>query len=148
MQFRVITFLTFAVSALSVAGADRPDFFLISSTCKVTFSSLTDFTAPVATESGDLTNMSCSRNGSEILCKLSWGATAVPTRRVSYHISVDAPPILSFTDRDGGDYVIINTVEHTGIVISRFLSTSGAGAKVCVGMFTTAMEAEAFRKEK
>ena len=88
---------------------------------------------------GDVTIMACNRRSNNISCDFTFKGQSKKTN-VQYQVTLDSPPLLHFSTKDGSEYVAIDTSQHAAVVITRVLETQFAGSKVCQGLYATAFE--------
>jgi hypothetical protein len=125
--------------------AAEPDFYLVMQKCSTTLGTLTTSADGLKTVEGDPFATACTRNSRRLSCRMAFGDQS-PDKVVEYTVTLDMPPLLMFADEHGGDFFVVDTVQHRAVVMTRIVSERYAGTKVCQGLFTTDSEVEAVRK--
>ena len=130
------------------------DFYLIMDRCKATIAYLVPSDDSLKVFDGTPIHMACNRSSQVITCILmaSDESATVKGPQATYKVVVDSPPVLQFADDRFADFVQVDTVTHTAVVITRVLDKrpagSLAGSKVCWGIFTTEFERKAIGGDK
>ena len=135
----VILCITLCMSMIDSSFAVDPDFFVDFSSCKITVGYLVLSDGSLKIIDGDVTIMACNRRSNNIFCDFTFKGQSKKTN-VQYQVTLDSPPLLHFSTKDGSEYVAIDTSQHAAVVITRVLETQFAGSKVCQGLYATAFE--------
>jgi hypothetical protein len=138
-KFSTILWMTLCIFVINPLYAAEPDFYIDFSSCKIIVGALVLSNESLKIIDGDLTIMACNRRSNNISCDFTFKGQSKKTN-IQYQVTLDSPPILHFSTRDGSEYIAIDTSQHAGVVINRVLDTNFAGSKVCQGLYTTAFE--------
>ena len=57
-----------------------------------------------------------------------------------YRVLADSPPILLLSDKNGSEFISINTTQRAAVVITRAVGLEYAGSKVCQGLYATSFD--------
>ena len=135
----VILGVTWCMFMTDSSFAADPDFFVDFSSCKIAVGYLVLSDESLKIVDADVTVMACNRRSNNISCDFIFKGQSKKTN-VQYQVTLDSPPLLHFSTKDGSEYVAIDTSQHASVVITRVLETKFAGSKVCQGLYATAFE--------
>ena len=138
----VLTAIAFDCLAAHQVAAQEPDFYLAMQTCKTTVGYLSHSDQDLKVVEGDPARLACKRESSAVTCVISFDGAAEGHKGslAEYVVMADSPPILMMSDKNGGDFILINTVERAAVVVTRMAGLEYAGSKVCRGLFATAFD--------
>ena len=142
----VILCITLCMSVIDSSFAIDPDFFVDFSSCKIAVGYLFLSDESLKIIDGDVTIMACNRRSNNISCDFTFKGQSQKTN-VQYQVTLDSPPLLHFSTKDGSEYVAIDTSQHAAVVVTRVLETQFAGSKVCQGIYATAFEMKILRNK-
>lgn len=148
-MFRTFLVLSSTLLASSLYAAD-PDFYLLGKKCQTTVGYMVLSDESLKTVEGTPVQNACTRTGKKITCQLvfSDGGEGHKGTSAEYKIILDSPPLLYFTDENGGDWIAVHTTNHTAVIVTRVVGQQFVGSKVCHGIFATQSEMEALRSGK
>jgi hypothetical protein len=135
----VILGMTWSMFMVDSSFAAEPDFFVNFTACKILVGYLVLSDESLKILDGDVTVMACNRRSNNISCDFTFKGQ-IKKNNVQYQVTLDSPPLLHFSTKDGSEYVAIDTSQHAAAVLVRVLETKFAGSKVCQGVYATAFE--------
>ena len=120
----------------------EPDFYLTLNECKTTVGFLVPSQKGLAQTEPKPIHFVCFRKSQYVDCELGFSDSnsGVKGSTTQFAVKLDIPPILYLANTNFGDFVAINVVTHSVVVITRMLEDEYAGSKVCHGIFSTAYE--------
>lgn len=142
MELRRFVVLASAVFFTFRLSADS--FTLTFATCEVTSATLETPSAPVTSKEAQAPSpMQCRWKDSEITCESSL-PTGTKTEE-SYFVVITKGAVLTFTNRDWSEYVVVNTSTGAAVLTSRVSPDQHriAGAMVCSGTYQRARKPKA-----
>jgi hypothetical protein len=135
----IILCIALCMFTIDPSFAADPDFFVDFSSCKIVVGYLVLSDESLKIMDGDMTVMACNRRSNNISCDLTFRGSS-QKNIVQYQVTLDSPPFLHFSTKNGSEYVAIDTSQHAAVVITRVLETQFAGSKICQGLYATAFE--------
>jgi len=141
--------LLLTVLCAPTVKAVEPDFYLVMKQCSTTVGYLVLSSESLKTVQGEPVTNVCTRRGKAVSCQLSFQgeSNGLQGNSANYTISIDSPPLLLFSDGLAGDWIMVDTVKHAAVIITRVVDKQFAGAKVCQGIFATQSEMDALKKK-
>jgi hypothetical protein len=91
---------------------------------------------------GDSPNFACKKDGKQIVCvlELASGEPGLKGNFVKFKIFIDSPPELHFASPHYSDYIAVDIVEHSAVIITRLVGENYLASKVCHGTYVTQFE--------
>jgi hypothetical protein len=130
--------------------ATAADFFIHFDRCTSVVGYLVVSDQNLKVLAGDPVALLCQRSGRQVQCRLEhpdpsrgpWG------KQVSYKVTLDSPPFLTFSDARWADYVMVDTNARAATLNTRISDPQYMGSKVCTGIYLTEDDLKATGKEK
>jgi hypothetical protein len=149
MSFIHVTLLASSLLFVSVNKSFGADFYLLMEKCKTTIGALEVNDDNLRVLDGDPVVSECTRKSKTIECILYDKKTEkVINDKVLYHIDIDAPPLLIFSDTEKGDYFAVHQTNHAVTLITRIVSDQFLASKLCVGIYATDTEVKELNMRK
>lgn len=144
LQIAVFLALTKA-SFVHAADDERPDFYLSFQDCKALGVGPTG--GEVRVTQSPKYALACWRRSRQVPCIFESGGTS---KEITYAVDFDVPPLLILVQgANAGDYLSVNQSQHTATSITRILLENGIiVTKLCSGVYVTADELDALKKEE
>jgi hypothetical protein len=119
-----------------------PDFYLILDQCKTTVGHLVPSKKGITETHPKPVHFVCSRDAQKVDCEMLFpdGGEGINGSTAHFEVKLDIPPYLYLANKNFGDFVAINVVSHSVVVVTRMLEDEYAGSKVCHGKFATGYE--------
>jgi hypothetical protein len=130
------------------ASATEPDFYIILESCKTAVGYLVLSDESLKVLEGDPATFACTRSSKVVSCVLAFpgGEPGHKGSTADYSVLIDSPPYLHLTDKNGGEFIAIDTSKRAAVVLTRVLGQQYAGSKVCHGLFATSFDMKSMDK--
>lgn len=149
MRIIYVTLLILSPFFISVNESYGADFYLLMEKCKTIIGALQLNDDNLRILDGDPVVSECTRKSKTIECVLYDKKTEkIIKDKVLYHVDVDAPPLLIFSDTEKGDYFTVHQTNHAVTLITRIVNEQFLASKLCVGIYATDTEMKELNKRK
>lgn len=138
--------ITIAPWAHVFAAEEDRSFYLLMKHCETSVGFLTSAEAEIKRLQPEPIQFICSQSiDKKVVCDMQFpeGDAGQKGSQIEFAVLLDMPPSILLANKYAADFVAIDSVQHSAVVITRLVEDRYAGSKVCHGEYLTSDEMDA-----